>query len=125
MLQLREIEPTGLLNSTTGLRSLIIENPTLPLVVFAGDNCNDGDYSFSSCSRVNAYVGEFLDCTPRFDETQCFTDRDDLEEAVATYMAGDESYRSLPDAEFEALVKAQAAEYDPYWKPCIILTVNN
>lgn len=29
------------------------------------------------------------------------------------------------DEEFDALVKKTVAEYDPYWKPCIILNVDN
>ena len=29
------------------------------------------------------------------------------------------------DEEFDTLVEKEMAEYDPYWKPCIILDVNN
>ena len=29
------------------------------------------------------------------------------------------------DEEFEQAVKDRMAEYDPYWKPCIIVNVNN
>lgn len=34
-------------------------------------------------------------------------------------------YRVYTDEEFDALVKKAIAEYDPYWKPCIILNVDN
>ena len=49
------------------------------------------------------------------------TDRDEFEEAVADSLA-DSDYT---DEEFDALVKKTVAEYDPYWKPCIILNVDN
>lgn len=74
-----ERRPTGLLHSADELRQLIRENPTLPLIVFAG------------------------------------------EEAVADSLAD----RNCTDEEFDALVKKEMAEYDPYWKPCIILNVDN
>lgn len=74
-----ERHPTGLLHSADELCQLIRENPTLPLLVFAG------------------------------------------EEAVADSLA-DSDYT---DEEFDALLKKTVAEYDPYWKPCIILNVDN
>lgn len=51
----------------------------------------------------------------------CFTDRDEFEEAIADSLAD----RDCTDEEFNALVKKEMAEYDPYWKPCIILNVDN
>lgn len=45
----------------------------------------------------------------------------EFEEAVADSLA-DVDYT---DEEFDALVKKTVAEYDPYWKPCIILNVDN
>lgn len=58
-----ERRPTGLLHSADELRQLIRENPTLPLIVFAGEEANSGDYSYMSCSYVKAYKGEYLDCS--------------------------------------------------------------
>ena len=39
-----EKESTWLLHATDELRKLILENPELPLLVFAGEDCNSGDY---------------------------------------------------------------------------------
>lgn len=107
-----ERRPTGLLHTADELRQLIRNNPTLPLLVFAGEEANSGDYSYMSCSYIKAYKGEFL---------MCYTGRDEFEEAVADSLA-DGDYT---DEEFDALVKKAIAEYDPYWKPCIILNVDN
>lgn len=56
-----ERRPTGLLHTADELRQLIRNNPTLPLLVFAGEEANSGDYSYMSCSYIKAYKGEFLD----------------------------------------------------------------
>lgn len=40
-----ERHPTGLLHSADELRQLIRENPALPLLVFAGEEANSGDYA--------------------------------------------------------------------------------
>ena len=67
----KERKPTGLLHSADELKQLIVENPALPILVFAGDNANNGDYSYMSCSYVSAKKGEFLDCGQQIDECKC------------------------------------------------------
>ena len=116
-----ERRPTGLLHSADELRQLIRQNPTLPLIVFAGENANSGDYSYMSCSYIKAYTGEYLDCAQTVNDCMCFTDRDEFEEAIADSL-GD---TNCTDEEFDALVKKKMAEYDPYWESCIILYVDN
>lgn len=56
-----ERKPTGLLHSADELKQLIVENPDLPILVFAGDYANNGDYPYMSCSHVSVEKGEFLD----------------------------------------------------------------
>lgn len=121
----KERKPSGLLHSADELKHLIVENPDLPIVVFAGDDANTGDYGFMSCSCVRAQEGEFLDCKQKIDACKCYTDRDDFEDDVADFLAGEEQYRDLPDDEFNALVEQTVNEYDDFWKPCILLHVDN
>lgn len=116
-----ECKSSELLHSADELRQLIRENPTLPLLVSAGESANTGDYSYMSCSYIKAYKGEVLDCAQRVNDCMCYTDRDEFEEDLADALA-DGDYT---DEEFDALVKEKVAEYDPYWKPCIILNVDN
>lgn len=120
-----ERKPTGLLHSADELKQLIVENPDLPIVVFAGDSANNGDYGFMSCSRVRAQEGEFLDCEQQINDCKCYTDRDDFEDDVADLLAGEEQYRNLPDDEFNAIVEQTVNEYDDFWKPCILVSVDN
>lgn len=121
----KERKPSGLLHSADELKQLIAENPDLPIVVFAGDDANIGDYSYMSCSYIKAYKGEFLDCAQTVNDCMCYTDRDDFEEDVANVLAGEEQYRDLPYDEFNSLVERTVNEYDDFWKPCILLLADN
>lgn len=111
-----------LLNSTAELRKLIIENPDLPLIVFAGDEANNEGYSSAYCSKVFAYIGEILDC----ENDACdriYDDRIEFEETLFDKL--DEEYPKLSSEELDDLLKKRMNEYEPYWKKCIILHVDN
>ncbi len=117
-----ERNPSELLNSAEELHKLILDNPTLPLLVFAGEDANTGDYNYMSCSSVQAYVGEFLDCQQTVDDERCFTDRDEFQEKLEDNLC--DSFDGS-EQEFEAYIEDILMGYEPYWKPCIILYVNN
>lgn len=121
----KERKATGLLHSADKLKQLITENPDLPIVVFAGEDANIGDYAYMSCSYVSATKGEFLDCEQQINDCKCYTDRDDFEEDVFDILADNESCVDLSDEEFNSVVKQKITKYDEFWKPCIILLVNN
>lgn len=130
--------PTGLLHSTDKLRQLIIENPELPLLVFSKENpelpllvfskekAGAEGYCWRACGEIEAAIGEFMDCFfEDEDEVNCFcrvfTSRADLEEAV-------EKLCEIHEINFEEcsyFVRNEMEKYEPYWKPCIILTVGN
>ena len=112
----------NLLNSTAKLRKLIIENPDLPLIVFAGDEANNEGYSSVYCSKVVAYIGEILDC----ENDACdriYDDRIEFEEILSDKLA--EEHPELSDDEFGELLKKRLDEFEPYWEKCIILYVDN
>ena len=62
-----ERRPTGLLHSSDELRELIIENPKLPIIVFAVDCANSGDYSYMSCSYIKAYIEDLFEILEKTD----------------------------------------------------------
>lgn len=116
-----ERKPTTLLTASDELRQLIIDNPGLPLLVFAGEDCNSGDWSYMSCSSCHAEKGEFLDCCQTVNDERCYTDRDDFQEDLEDcYSDFDGS-----DREFEEFIEKKLLEYEPYWRECIIFYVNN
>lgn len=112
-----EKRPTGLLHGTEGLRKLIIENPNLPLLVFAGEDAVCGEWSWTSCSSIRSEIGEYLDCQQSVYPEKVFCDRQEFEEELEDHLYDED----LTDEEFER----RLAEYEPYWKPCIILWVDN
>ena len=116
-----EKHSTMLLHSGDELRKVLLEHPDLPLLVFAGDEANCGDYGYMSCTSISVEVGEFLDCQQRINDERCFTDREEFaDEARDNYCDFDGS-----EQEFEQFIEKLILSYDPYWKPCIIVYVNN
>ena len=91
------------------------------MLVFAGEDCNIGGWSYMSCSRCNAEKGEFLDCMQEVNNERCYTDRDDFQEDMEDYYSDFDG----TDREFEQYIKNKLVEYEPYWKPCIIIYVDN
>ena len=75
-----------------------------------------------TCSVVYASLGEYLDCEQKVNDEKCYTDRDDFREDVENILCDD---FEGTDEQFEAKVDEVCSEYDPYWKKCIILWVNN
>ena len=114
-----------LLHSTDELRKIIIDNPDLPLLVFAGEDANIGDWSYMSCSHINVCLGEVLD----FDadelvpyNNRIYTDRVEFAECLADVL----SYDFIgTDGEFEEYLEKEVEKYDPYWVKCIIIYVDN
>ena len=121
----REKRPTRLLNSTDELRKLILGNPDLPMLCFVSDDANIGDYTYMSAS-CHATLGEFLDCMQEVKEDRCYTDRDEFGEDLADCLYDNEYHDwDGTDNEWDAYVEKRIAEYDPYWRKCIILYVDN
>ena len=112
------------IHNTKKLKEMILEYPDLPLVVFAGEDSNIGDYTWMCCTDVRVKKGEILICNGPNDEL-LYTDRsdlrDDVEEAVYDEHEGDE----MSDEELEKVVEQKMKEYEEYWTDCILLYVTN
>ena len=92
------------LNDTTELRKLIIENPDLPLLIFAGEEAWQGEYSYNqtyasvgSIQTLTLYNGMWLD-------EQEYKDRlyDDLCDC--------EEYIDLSNEDYDKVIKQKVAE---------------
>jgi len=119
----REKLPTGYLMKHEHIRKLIMENPDLPLVFLATDEACSYDYQTMFCSTVTAQIGEVLDCQQDVNDEVVYTDHDDFEEAV--FESLDCAYDDRPQEWYEAETKRIVAEYDPYWRKAILITVGN
>lgn len=115
------LEPKGtslnIATNTQELRKLIIENPDLPLLIFAGEDAYfDCGFAYTCCSSIWAELGEFLDSyIEEGGSDKIFCDRDELNDIVGDY------YYEESDDYIDEKIKS----YDPYWKKCIILYVDN
>lgn len=110
------------IHNTEVLKKMILENPGLPLVVFAGEEASSYDYSWTCCTDVSVEKGEILDCKGPNDE-RLYTDREELADDV-----GDELYDEvgdISDEEYEKLLKEKMSKYEEYWMECIIVYVTN
>lgn len=114
-----------LIHDATELRKLIAENPDLPIVVLAGEEANNGgNYYWMYCSSVSASIEEILYIHTPYDEDAIFTDKDYFEEAVCDALNNKET-SELSEDEFDSLVKAEIAKYEPYWRKVIAVYANN
>ncbi len=119
----REKLPAGVLFAAQDARKLMMENPDLPVCFLATEEANTGDYNTMFCTSIHAEIGEILDCQQDIKDEIIFTDRDDFEDELYCMLDYSDDFDSEEalDAEFKRLV----AEYKPYWKKCILVTVGN
>ena len=104
--------------NTEKFRELIINHPELPLVVIAGSEASNEDYSMC-CSYVKAEIGEFLDCELL---DKAYTNKDELREDIEDYHCND---FDGTEKEFDEYVDDLLDQYEKYWIDCIIMYVDN
>ena len=114
-----EKRPLGIFTGE-GLRKILMEHPELPVVFQVNTEEFTGEYKYEFASSAIAQIGEILDCVQDIDECWIFVDRDSFEDSVR-----DSLPYGLTDDEVQAEVAATLAEYEPYWKKCIIVMVGN
>ena len=77
------------------------------------------------CSSVSASIEEILYIRNPYDgEYVVFTDKDEFEEVVSDAL-NDKETCELSDSEFDAMVKAEVAKYEPYWRKVIAVYADN
>ena len=118
----KEKRPTQLLHSTDDLRKLIMEHPDYPLLVLSRYNSNVRPFVYMPCGSISVKLGEFLDCKQDVDDKHCFTSRSEFEDSIFYSM-----YRKFDgsEQELELEIERKVMEFDSYWKPCIIVKVDN
>ncbi len=114
----------GIVIDNTELKKLILENPNLPLLIFATEDANSGEWSteLASCRcKKGIVLDEAKDCwVPRNDRV--YMDEDDLEYDIREAL--DDIQEGLNDEEFDNLVAIKMKTLEPYWKECIIVIVD-
>lgn len=83
------------LNDISGLRKLIIENPDLPLLIFAGEEAWSGEYSYE---QTDASEGAIKYLTLYNDY---WIEKENYKEQLLSDLDDNEEYKNLTDEEFE------------------------
>ena len=105
---------------TDELKQLISEYPDYPIVVLCNyEVCNDDSYNWWYAPDLRFSIGEILDCEQDINDERVYTDRDEFEEDLADILGDSGDYDETTDEEFDAIVKAELAKYEPYWKKVI------
>ena len=107
---------------TDELKKLISEYPDYPIVVLCESELVADDY-YSSwyAPSVSFRIGELLDCEQDVNEERIFTDREEFEEELRDQLADMEEYENMPDEEFDKVLSAKLAEFEPFWKKVIVI----
>ena len=105
------------------LKKLIAENPNLPIVVLAGEECNSGDYAWMFCSSIRFRIVEILDCEYYDYDDTVFVDRDRLEDVVSERIW--DEHEEWDEATLTAALGEKLAELEPYWTRAIAIYANN
>ena len=105
---------------TDELKKLITEHPDYPIVVLCSNEvCADDDYNWWYAPDLYFSIGEILDCEQDINDERVYADRDEFEEDLIDILANSGDYDEATDEEFDAIVKAELAKYEPYWKKVI------
>lgn len=94
------------LNNTAKLKELIVQNPELPLLIFCGEECWQGDYIYNM-----AYARE-----PSIEVLTLYGDmwlpEEEVEEELSDDLAFEPEYEHLSDEEYEEMIKRKVAEME-------------
>lgn len=93
------------LEDTGELRQLILDNPDLPLLIFAGEEAWCGEWSYN---QVDARC--CIDTLTLYGDM--WIDEDDCEERIVEDLACEEEYENLSDEEFDKVVKKKLSEQE-------------
>lgn len=101
------------INKSEELLKLVAENPDLPVVPLVDYEVVGDSYWYWMGSFGRSEVGEYALFDDRY-----FTDREELEERYADYVADD--YPDMSDEEFFAMVKEKTKDW---WTKAILIYI--
>lgn len=92
------------MDDTFELRKLILENPDLPLLIFAGEEAWQGEWGYNQVDARTYGVQELTLYADRW------MDRDEYEEELSDDLYYREEYKKLSDKEFDKMIQQKVAE---------------
>lgn len=97
------------------LKRIIVENPDLPLIIFAGEEAYDDErFPYTACGEVTPHIEKI---TLYKDEE--WVNREVLEEKMEIDLCDEEEYKGLSDEEFYKKVN-EIVEETPFIEAIVI-----
>ena len=84
-------------------KKLILENPSLPLVIFCGENSYSGYHSYEQALVDGVHLDEIIEYNKKI------IDRDDYESALHDDLCDEEEYQALSDEEYDKMIQEKVA----------------
>lgn len=103
------------LKDTRELRQLIIDNPDLPLIIFAGE---ESWHDFSSYEMTYAHDIGIEELTSYKD---MYLTKDDFEDMLTDDLSCDDEYKNLSDDEFNKMIDDMVIKAE--FTKCIVIYV--
>lgn len=98
-----EKEIIASLDNCERLKKLILDNPTLPLVIFCGENSYSGTHPYEQALVDSAYLDELIEYNEKI------MDRDDYENALYDDLCDEDEYQALSDEEYDKMIREKVA----------------
>lgn len=92
------------LSNTNELRKIILENPELPLLIFAGEEAWSGEYGYESTEVRKICIKELTEYE------EYWLNREDYEEQLTDDLSQLEEYENMPEEEFEQMIAQRVLE---------------
>lgn len=115
-------EKIDIAKGTDELRKLILENPTLPIVILTDYEvvADEGGYWYGN--NIKYAIKDLLTVKSACcDDDRIIDDRSDLEDLLSDRMCEEEWTEGLSDEEYNNAVQRKMQEYEPLWTRCICI----
>lgn len=115
-------EKIDVAKGTDELRKLILENPTLPIVILTDYEvvADEGGYWYGN--NITYAIKDLLTVkSAYYDGDRIIDDRSDLEDLLSDRMCEEEWEKDLSNEEYNNAVQRKMQEYEPLWTKCICI----
>ena len=116
------VKKVNIATGTDELRKIILNNPTLPIVVLTDYEvvADEGGYWYGN--SISYAIKDLLEVkSGYYDDDKIIDDKSDLKELLSNRMCEEEWAKDLTDEEYREVVQRKMQEYEPLWTKCICI----
>ena len=107
---------------TDELRTAILNNPTLPIVVLTDSEVIADSDGYWYGSNISFCIKDLLELKGGYyNDGQIIDDKSDLEYYLSDHLCEEEWTKGLTDEEYNKMIKEEVKKYDNLWTRCIVI----